>query len=522
MRDTVRLLAMMTLAIGLLSPATQAAATYGLTGIRPHWESAAPEDAIGVRFRFFVADNESTALKIVFSDSRLCGAQPDTYLVEYNIYDEGLRYVDWTYTKWPMLGTRMSQEASLRVAIPDYVREGRTGARTSSPEMFPRQTYEIDGVNGLWKTDLVSQTNLNKTECAVEMTRAGIVSDLSGWRVDDSDLPAGAYRQWNVRVEFDRREYGMSFVVPDMNGEELCTWESLIFFTEFLHGMGLLRVYLWDFAVKKEGSDEWQPIDTWSVSHHDGSLEAFGVCKSEHRGIPVIEISNDPARSYLPVDSVIDLTHDSQGCSVLFDESHNVLWTNSTSSGWSQFADMVRQMGCTVSVLDASQALSSRLGQVDLLIVGWSSRSYSPSELSCIESFVRGGGALLVMGESWSWNELRAFPLNQIGGVFGMTIEGAVADDPVRIRPHDVTNGVSVIQVAASSAIIHSVGTALATDPVGRALLVACSHGAGRVLFAGDSDIFTDIDYDGDGIPMLREGDNWQLAWNTIDWLTSR
>jgi len=279
----------------------------GLTGILPVWDGPAPTDGIGMRFRFYVADNESESLKLIFADSRLRGPQPDTYLLEYNIYDNGLRYDDWVYTTWPLQGTYAQQEASLRVAVPDYIGEGKTGAKTFDPLMFPRQTYEIDGIDGLWKTDLITQTDLNQIEGSVMMTRGDIITDLSGWRADGSYLPLDAYRQWNVAVAFGPQTYNMAFALPDANARWLAPWEPLTFFSEFLHGDGLFRVNYWDFGIMREGSGEWESINKWRVSHHDGSLDDFGVGRSLLAGVPVIEFGNDPASTYLPVDSIIDI-----------------------------------------------------------------------------------------------------------------------------------------------------------------------------------------------------------------------
>ena len=116
----------------------------GLTGILPVWDGPAPTDGIGIRYRFYVADNYGDSLKLIFADSRLRGPLPETYLLEYNIYDSGLRYDDWVSATWPLQGTYVPQEASLRVAVPDYIGQGKTGAKTLDPVMFPRQTYEID------------------------------------------------------------------------------------------------------------------------------------------------------------------------------------------------------------------------------------------------------------------------------------------------------------------------------------------------------------------------------------------
>ncbi len=280
----------------------------GLTGILPVWEGPAPTDGIGIRYRFYVADNESESLKILFSDSRFRGTLSDTYLLEYNIYDAGLRYDDWVDTTWPLQGDYVQKEASLRVAVPDYIGEGKTGAKTFDPVMFPRQTYEIDGIDGLWKTDLIAQTDLNQTEGSVLMTRGEIITDLSGWRADGDNLPLDSYRQWNVAVDFGQQTYSMAFALPDANARWLASWEPITIISEFLHEEGLFRVNYWDFGILHEGTGEWESINTWRVSHHDGSLDDFGVGRALLAGMPVIEFGNDPDSTYLPADSIIDIT----------------------------------------------------------------------------------------------------------------------------------------------------------------------------------------------------------------------
>jgi hypothetical protein len=272
------------------------------------WDGSAPTDAVGVRFRFYVADNVSESLKLIFGASRLYGPGSDTYLMEYNVYDRGLRYDDWVSTTWPLQGTYTNQEASLRVAVPDYIQKGKTGVRSFDTEMFPRQTYEIDGIDGLWKTDLISQANLNQVEGSVMVTRGDIIADLSGWRADGTDLPLDTYRQWDVAVSLGEQTYNMAFAFPDENARWLAPWEPLNFYSEFLHTEGLFRVNYWDFGIKREGIDAWDSINTWRVTHHDGSLDDFGVIRSSHAGVPVIEFSNDPELSYLPVDSIIDIS----------------------------------------------------------------------------------------------------------------------------------------------------------------------------------------------------------------------
>lgn len=281
---------------------------YGLTGILPVWDGPAPTDGVGIRFRFNVSENESEHLKLIFGSSSLRGPGSDTYLVEYNIYDRGLYYNDGTQTTWPLLGSYVYQQASLRVAVPDYMLKGKTGTRTFDPVMFPRQTYEIDGIDGLWKTDLMSQTDMNQTEGNVILTRGELVTDLTNWRTDGTDLPADIYRQWNIAVSFGGVTYDMAFVFPDANAKWLSSWQPMAFYSEFLHSAGLFKVNYWDFGLLREGASDWESINKWRVSHHDGSTEDFGVALSSYGGSPAIEFGNDPSSNYLPTGSVIDIT----------------------------------------------------------------------------------------------------------------------------------------------------------------------------------------------------------------------
>ncbi len=505
-----------------IAPATDLAQTYGRTGVRPVWDgNAPPQDGVGVRFRFYVADNNSHNLKILFSDSRLCGTQPDTYLLEYNLYDRGLRYDDWVYTTWPMQGTHVPGESSLRVAVPDYVAAGKTGAKTFSPEMFPRQTYEIDGIAGVWKTDLISQTNMNQRECGVTMMRGGLVTDLSGWRADGTDLPADTYRQWNVTVEFGQATYQMAFALPDGNASYLDPWETLIFFTEFLHSSGLLRVYFWDFQIMRESLGIWEPLYRWRVSDHDGSLDSFGVCKASHNGVAVIEISNDPAMDYPPPGTIIDTAPTEEKAIVLFLESHDPIWTNQTERGLDNLCEVLNEEGFEWAVHEEGSLTTNDLDTVDVLVVGYSNAGFASNELDTIEDFVRTGGGLLLMGEGWSWpSDISAFPLNQLAYRFGWEITASTGDAPAQVFEHPISTGVSSLHLVGSSPIAGTAGDTVILDQNGEALVRALHADAGHVVTIGDSDIFTNVDYNGNGIPVIEEEDNTLFARNVFHWLT--
>ncbi len=118
-------------------------------------------DIVGARYKFELRQNESPFIIIVFGWNRLRGESAETCLIENNVYADGLSYPDGVCTTWPLLGEYLPATGSLRSAVPDYNRHGWVGARTLSPLMFRRQSYLIDGIDGLWKTDMISQANLN-------------------------------------------------------------------------------------------------------------------------------------------------------------------------------------------------------------------------------------------------------------------------------------------------------------------------------------------------------------------------
>ena len=112
----------------------------GNTGVRLYFTPGQePDDITGLRYKFNVATNQQAGLdlKILFGASRLRGPNMlFTYLLEHNLYSRGLLYADPVCTGWPLLGTLTGNASSLRVAIPDYVGLGRTGAKSFAPARF--------------------------------------------------------------------------------------------------------------------------------------------------------------------------------------------------------------------------------------------------------------------------------------------------------------------------------------------------------------------------------------------------
>lgn len=261
-------------------------------------------DIVGVRYKFNVVVNEQigAGLKILFGFMRLFGSDPATYLLENNLYTTGRIYSDHTCTSWPLLGTIVASEASLRMAVPDYIELGRTGAKTFDAVTFPRQSYNIDG-GPIEKTDMISQLNLNATTGQITILRGGIITDKTGWKcvgdLDDTD-----YRQWDATVSVSGSDYRLAYALPDANAKYLLPFEFINFRTEFFLNTGDFQVLVWDFQILREGSAVWIPHKQFIIGDHCGDLSRYGSRLADFDGERVIEISNVGGGDYLPLGTV--------------------------------------------------------------------------------------------------------------------------------------------------------------------------------------------------------------------------
>ncbi len=281
----------------------------GNMGVRAYFApGTGPSDITGLRYAFHAAENIQAGLdlKILFGFSRLyTPGAIDTYLLESNLYTRGLRYSDPICTTWPLLGTLVGSETSLRLAVPDYVGLGKTGAKTFAPFVFPRQSYLIDGLP-IPKTDAISQMDLGQTTTEVVITRGDLVSDKTGWKCAGS-LDADTYLQWDASVNVGATAYHVAFALPEGNARYITSGELIGFRTEFFLFSGLFKVYLWDFEFMRESTGSWEPLNEWIVDDHCGDASAYGVRIANFEGRTVLEISNDGPGSFLPVGTIFEL-----------------------------------------------------------------------------------------------------------------------------------------------------------------------------------------------------------------------
>ncbi len=263
-------------------------------------------DGVEVTYDFTIVANQSSDLKILFSDSRFYGSGSDTYLIEHNLYTDRYAYSDPVCTTWPLQGDHNAGESSLRVAVPDYVGRGLTGARTSDPA-FPRQTYLIDGIPGLWKTDMISQFDMTGMSGTVDVARGDLIVDPSGWRCDGDLDAATSFREWDITVTIGGSPYVMMIALPDAGAHYVTPYEALVFYTEFMNQSGLFKVYFSNIWIQSE-SMGWQPLNLWKVTDQDGGLDLFGFKKTAIDAGCAIEVSNESQGPYLPPGTVFDIS----------------------------------------------------------------------------------------------------------------------------------------------------------------------------------------------------------------------
>ena len=293
----------------LASSSSSSSVSYGISETRPYFETGQePSDIVGVKYKFKIANNNGQSMKILFGGSRLSGTSTDTYYLERNIYNSKVSYSDPVCVSgWEKLNVMTIGQSTLRIAVPDYIKKGKTGLKTGNVSYFPRITYDIDNIADLTKTDVISQDNLNNQEGTIETLRGDIISDKSGWKCNNQNLDSDIYRQWNIKTTIGASTYQTSIALPENGAKYLTPYELINFRTEFFQNTGLFKVYLWDFQFERESKATWEPLTKWKVSDYDGNTANYGIRKTIYNGNDAIEISNDNSVKFLAKNSTFEL-----------------------------------------------------------------------------------------------------------------------------------------------------------------------------------------------------------------------
>jgi len=296
--------------MALIALVFTAVESRGQTGIEA-WFAPGEEvtNAVSVGYRFRVVQDTSPNIMILFGWNRLYGPSSETYLLENDAYADGFAYTNQACTTWPEIGTEHFSQSSLRSDIPDYNEHGWIGAQASSPIMFPRQTYWIDGITNLTKMDLITQTNMNGVDCSLQLTRAGLVTNLTGWNCANQLETNVIFREWDATIVFGGATYTNQFALPDANSQYFASYSILVFLTEFF-GLqsGAFQVYIYDLTLQSEGQAWSRRVNQFNVYQQDYSPTNHGVRIVSNHGTNVIEIScNVGATDYFLLNTIFDL-----------------------------------------------------------------------------------------------------------------------------------------------------------------------------------------------------------------------
>ena len=235
---------------------------------------------------------------------------------------------------------------------------------------------------------------------------------------------------------------------------------------------------------------------------------------------------------------------------VVFDNSHDN-W-HSIIFSYSMFANDLAEQGFATSSMDTFS--EEYLQAADVLVIpmaDWHFGAvYTPSELDVIEQFVSSGGGLFILSDFGAWgnvtdvvNERFGFVRNKTNILYdsddfnpagsGYSVIYSGSDN---IKNHSVTLDVSLIETWSGTGLESYPGNAvplIVTDSDGTStyssmystngtfFAAATTHDLGRVVFIGDSDIFTSSDTDSDGIENYFDGHAELFARNCIGWLSA-
>ncbi|WP_433441444.1 DUF6421 family protein [Nonomuraea sp. CA-141351] len=236
---------------------------------------------------------------------------------------------------------------------------------------------------------------------------------------------------------------------------------------------------------------------------------------------------------------------------VLFDEAHSESWTvrrevaeainpaHPDDNSYARAAGLLRHLGHTVTARTSGGLTPEVLAEQDVLVIahpsgerwerttGQGSPVFTAGELDAIESFVAGGGGLVVLAEEEQ--DKYGNNLRELLARFGVGVEHATVRDPKHAH-RDVATWVlaepattSGLLAGVRSACFYRTGVLTITgesevlfassptaDPAGAPLAVAVRHGRGRVVAFADSDLFGD--------DSIEDYDHRRLWGNAVTW----
>jgi hypothetical protein len=212
---------------------------------------------------------------------------------------------------YPPVGVLTPAKSSLWLGVPDYNFEsGATtglsmGILNDDPSGWPIQQSSIDNIPKLFRTDAMSQFDLEGEDMHVSIERGDTISDVGPFARCSRPLVPQLYRQWTMRVEVGGRVVNQRVVIPEQGGRFILPNESFQFYSEFLAARGPFTAQYWNFEAHFDGEAAWRPVTSFrTFGNYDGTGFDFGVRKVLVNGSARLEFSNR-AGTYLLGDRIV-------------------------------------------------------------------------------------------------------------------------------------------------------------------------------------------------------------------------
>lgn len=207
---------------------------------------------------------------------------------------------------------------------------------------------------------------------------------------------------------------------------------------------------------------------------------------------------------------------------ILFDESHSqngsALWAPGNAS---MFSWLLKEHGYNSSTNFNESLDSGILSDYDILVIFFPQKALTAGEISAIESFVNGGGGLLLVGVNagGTWGFTTSH-LNAFSSTYGITFNSDLFDQAITTFPeHNITHALTswyprVDVMWGCSLTLTSPAESVITLS-DKTLVAAATYGSGRVVASGSAGPFLFYRYESYG----HGESHMQFSLNVIDWL---
>lgn len=200
---------------------------------------------------------------------------------------------------------------------------------------------------------------------------------------------------------------------------------------------------------------------------------------------------------------LFDLSHEERLFSDPFDET--------TPQGWKPAMDRLAAAGYTWSVIPEGGSITPEaLFGSSFLIVAEPLTSFSSAEVAAVLDYVQAGGGLLVA------NDFNA-PINDLSAptdvLFLLGPSSGFATVTDIVQDHPVTEGIDQIDWPIGTPLLVGPSAVTLASYLGQPVLAAQEYGAGRIVYVGDNELFSNYG--------INNPENTPLLLNIAGWLAA-